>query len=200
MGRPPAREVWHFAARVAAWLAPCVAAWYLLAPAHARPVAWMAREIVGAGLGRRVTLEWQGALVAFVTDIALPAAGGREALLAVEVNPLVYTYGVALFAALALASRLPLSRALLGLALLLPFQAWGVAFDALVEIGVKGPFGAASAAGFSDLQRQLLPLAYQAGALLFPGLAPVAAWALLGGARGLLADTRTEGCEAAHGT
>lgn len=190
MARPSGREVWRFAARVAAWLAPCLAAWYFLAAAHARPVAWIARGMVGALIGGKVTaLEWQGTLLTLVTDIGFRLPDGREGLLAAEVNPLVYTYGTALFLALALASRLGFARAVLGLSILLPFQAWGVAFDVLVEIGIKGPPGAVSAAGFSDLQRQLLPLAYQAGSLLFPVLVPVAAWAALGGLRVLLPET-----------
>ena len=71
----------------------------------------------------------------------------------------------------------------LGLLILLPFQAWGVAFEVLVEIGVKAPREAAVAAGIGDFERELLPLAYQAGSLLFPVLVPVGAWAALGGLR-----------------
>jgi hypothetical protein len=184
MPRPSDREVLRFALRVAAWLVPCLAAWYFLAPFHARPVAWLARLGV-AVLARDIVtgLEWAGATVTFLTDIAIRVADGREGLLTVDTNPLVYTYGMALFAALSLASRMTPARIVLGLLILLPFQAWGVAFEVLVEIGVKAPREAAVAAGIGDFERELLPLAYQAGSLLFPVLVPVGAWAALGGLR-----------------
>jgi hypothetical protein len=182
MPRPPASAIWRFASRTLLWLVPCLAGWYALAPFHARPVAWSARLVVDAISRGIVTgLEWSGRTVTFVTDVAVLTRSGERAVLAPELDPLVYTYGAAFFAALALASRMPISRLLLGIVVLLPFQAWGVAFEVLAEVGVKVAPAVAAQAGITGLTRQLVPLGFQLGSLIFPVLVPVVAWAALGG-------------------
>jgi hypothetical protein len=187
MPRPPASAIWRFALRTLLWLVPSLAAWYALAPLHVRPVAWIARVVVDAISRGIVTgLEWSGRTVTFVTDVAVLTQSGARAVLAPELDPLVYTYGAAFFAALALASRMRFSRLLLGIVVLLPFQAWGVAFEVLAEVGVKVAPAVAAQAGITGFTRPLVPLGFQLGSLICPVLAPVVAWAMLGGMSPLL--------------
>ena len=82
-----------------------------------------------------------------------------------DLNPLIYTYGSALFLALALASP-AFSRILIGLAILIPFHALGLAFEMLAEIAASLPAdrGERRIVGF---KRELVPLGYQLGSLIF---------------------------------
>jgi hypothetical protein len=174
--RPPS-AVWRFALRVLAWLGPCLAAWYLLAPWYDRLPAWLAQGVVGLFQGGLVDgIEFEGRSLTFVTSVLVEAQPGRSGALVVEVNPLVSTYGAPLFAALVLASRGGWARLLAGLAILAPFQAWGIAFDFIASV-VRG--GLASQAGLARWQAEFAALAYQLGSLLFPTLAPLLAWAAL---------------------
>jgi hypothetical protein len=61
-------------------------------------------------------------------------------------------------------------------ALLLPFQAWGAAFDFLAQVGVKSGTEVATLAGLVGWRAEIIALAYQLGTLMFPVLAPVALW------------------------
>ncbi len=172
--------IWPFALRVLAWLAPCLAAWYWVAPWLARPAAWLARAIIALCANDVVSsLEFQARTVVFVTSIEVRQGAGPLGSVLVEVNPLIYTYGAALFAALMLASRARPWPILAGLALLLPFEAWGIAFDFLVNVGVRSGADVASQAGVIGWTREFVALAYQLGALIFPALAPVLVWALV---------------------
>src|SRR5687767_1362297 len=182
------RNVWEFAIRVLAWLGPAFGEWYLLSAAHARPVGWLAQDLVNA-LSRGIVkaLEWKSHVVTMVTDLAI-VSEGREGVLTHDLNPLIYTYGSALFLALALASRLRFSRILIGLAILIPFHAWGLAFEMLAEIGVKASPQIAASAGIVGFKRELVPLGYQLGSLIFPTLVPVLLWAMMGGLREVIPE------------
>jgi hypothetical protein len=173
---PPA-SVGSFVLRILAWLAPCFALWHFSAPYYGMLVGRLARLLVDSlhpGLVEAV--ERSGAELAFVTTLA-HSVGGRDAVLAPEVNPMVYTFGLAFFVALMLAARASPGRVLAGAALLMPFQAWGVAFDFLAQVGVRLGPEISRQAGFSDTGRELIALGYQAGSLIFPTLVPVLAWA-----------------------
>ncbi len=176
----PRNAIWPFALRVLAWLVPSLAAWYWIAPWLARPAAWLARGIVGLCAYDVVSgLEFQARTLVFVTSIEVRQGAGAVATLIVEVNPLLYTYGIALFVALMLASRARPWPIVAGLALLLPFQAWGIAFDFLVNVGVRSGAEVASQAGVVGGMREFVALAYQLGTLIFPALAPVLVWAAM---------------------
>ena len=167
--------IWRFALRALAWLAPCFALWYLIAPWYDRPAAWLARMLIDAWHDGLVdALEIQPHLVTFVTSLDVHAQGGVGRLL-LEVNPLLYGFGAPLLAALLLASRAPWTKLLLGLAALLPFQAWGIAFDFLAQI-VRTGAGVSAQAGLLGWRTEFVALAYQVGSLIFPALAPVALW------------------------
>ncbi len=177
---PPRSAVWRFALRALAWLAPCFAAWYWTAAWLARPAAWLARAAIWLADGGIVNgLEWEEGIARFVTNIEMSASPAQAAVLLVEVNPLLYTYGIAIVAALMLASRASWRKLLLGVALLLPFQAWGIAFDVLAQIVRAGP-QAASQVSLVGWKAEGVALGYQLGSLIFPTLAPVLLWAGMG--------------------
>jgi hypothetical protein len=166
-----------FVLRVFLWLAPCFAAWYLCAHAHTALVAAFARLIVAFFNGMLVSGTENAAELVFVTRLVVQRAG-ETGFLTVDVNPLIYTYGLALFLALMLGARARWTRVLLGAAILLPFQGWGVAFDFLAQVGAKmGPQVAAQAGLLGA--REAIALAYQLGNLVFPSVVPVVVWVAL---------------------
>ena len=77
-----------------------------------------------------------------------------------------------------LAARAKFWKILLGAAALLPFQSWGIAFDFLVQVGIRlGPEIAAQA-GLFGWRREAIALGYQIGSLILPSLMPVVLWAI----------------------
>lgn len=166
-----------FVLRVFLWLPPCFAVWYLAAPVHTEIAAGFARFFIALFNGLLVSATENGSELVFVTTLKVEQAA-KAGLLTVDVNPLIYTYGLALFMALMLASRARAWRLAAGAALLLPFQGWGIGFDFLAQVGAKlGPEVAAQARLLEV--REVIALAYQLGNLVFPSLVPVAMWVAL---------------------
>ena len=172
----PLDPVWRFALRVLALLAPAFLAWYLVAPWYDLAPAWLARGYLALWREGLVSgLEVAGRLLTFVTTLEIAGEAGQRGLLTVEVNPMVYTFGAALLAALLVASRVRWPKIVLGIALLAPFQAWGIAFDVLAQILHAHPELAASA-GADGAWAPVAALAYQVGSLVLPCLVPVVLW------------------------
>jgi len=171
-------SLWPFLGRTVAWLVPCFAAWYLLSRWHAPVPSWLAFHFIQLFQPNVVT-DWAYAdhLVTFGTTIKVRAAGGQMALLLPEVRALAYTWGLALFLALSLAARARAWTFAAGVALLLPLQAWGIAFDLLMQVGIGLRADLALQTGLSAGQREFIALGYQLGALILPSLAPVMLWA-----------------------
>ena len=167
-----------FVLRTFLWLPVCFAAWYAAAPYHGLVAGTLARAVIEPfGSGLVTSLERSGFDLEFVTGIAVRAGTGQPAILAPEVNPLLYTYGLAFFAALMLAARASVWKLLAGALALLPFQAAGIAFDFLVQVAVKSGPEVAASVGLLGGTRELIALGYQLGSLIFPTLIPVVLWA-----------------------
>ena len=127
----------RFVLRVFLWLPACLAAWYYSATQHAAIAGWLARIFIDQFKSGIVTaLERSGVDLVFVTSIKVHPAPGQTALLLPEVNPLVYTYGLAFMAALMLGARAKWWKIVICIVALLPFQAWGIAFDFLVALSL----------------------------------------------------------------
>ncbi len=171
--------VWRFVLRVFAWLPLCFAAWYFAANWHARPIGWIARFLISLdGQGLVTAVEYGNRVIVFVTRLEVHE-GGKIGVLTPEVSSLVYTFGLPLFLALMLASKASWRRLLLGVAVLLPFEAWSVAFDVLTQIAIRSGFDVSVRSGYSAWGREVLALGYQMGALIFPTVAPIIAWGFL---------------------
>lgn len=167
-----------FVLRTFLWMPVCFAAWYAGARYHAIVAGTLARAIIEPfGSNLVASLEQSGFDLEFVTRIAVRAATGESAVLVPEVNPLLYTYGLAFFAALMLAARAKWWKIVVGALVLLPFQAWGIAFDFLVQVGVKVAPEISAQAGLVGWRREFIALGYQLGSLIFPTLMPVLLWA-----------------------
>jgi hypothetical protein len=167
-----------FVVRVLLMLAPCFAAWYFTAPYHAAIVGPAALQFVEPWrVGLVTDLERSGFMLAFVTSLETRSLGGQVGFLIAEVNPLLYTYGLALFIALMLATRARVWKIVLGVAVMLIFQAWSVAFDFLVQVAVLSGPDVAARAGLLGWRREAIAIGYQAGTLIFPSLVPVLLWA-----------------------
>jgi hypothetical protein len=168
-----------FVLRTLLWLPLCFAAWYFTAQYQANIVGFLARLLIDQfKYGLISAREQAGFALVFVTTLQVPVAPGQFALLLPEVNPLPYTYGLAFFLALMLAARAKVWKIVAGAALLLPFQSWSVAFDFLVQVGVKLGPAVATQAGLLGWRSEVIALSYQIGTLIFPSLIPVILWAV----------------------
>lgn len=173
----PRPSLGGFALRIFLWLPPCLAAWYFTAPYHTVLVGALARQLANLFRSGLVSaLEYSRIDLVFVTSLEVHPEPGLTALLLPEVNPLLYTYGLAFFLALMLASRARGWNILLGIVVLLPFQSWGVAFDFLAQVAVKLGPDVAEQAGLLGWRRETIALFYQIGSLIFPSLIPVVLW------------------------
>ena len=159
------------------WLPPSSAAWYFSAQYHTAVVGELARLLVNQFTSGIVSaLERSGFDMVFVTTIMVHPELGQTALYTPEVNPLVYTYGLALFVALMLAERARWWKILIGAVVLLPSQSWGIAFEVLAQCIQFGP-DVSDQAGLSGWRLLAVGIGYQLGTFIFPSLIPVVLWA-----------------------
>ncbi|MHB1292563.1 MAG: exosortase H-associated membrane protein [Sulfuricella sp.] len=167
-----------FVLRILLWLPPCFAAWYFSAHYHAAIAGELAVLLVQQFTSGIVSaLEHPAIDLVFVTTLEVHPEPGMTALLLPEVNPLLYTYGLAFFLALMLAARAKWWKILVGAVVLLPFQSWGIAFDFLAQVGVTLGPDVSAQAGLFGWRREAIALGYQIGNLIFPSLIPVVLWA-----------------------
>lgn len=176
--KPDSPTLASFVLRTLLWLPVCLAAWYLGAKLHSAIVGGLSTVLLNLLRSGIVSgFEQAGQNLEFVTTLEVNAAPGQVGVLVPEVNPLLYTYGLAFFLALMLAARARWGAILAGAALLLPFQSWGIAFDFLVQVGIKLGPGVAAQAGVAGWRAEAIALGYQIGTLILPSLVPVALWA-----------------------
>ncbi len=157
------------------------ALWYFAGPVVTWPVRLLAAAVVHVGLDDIVrSVEQQASVITFVTSLR-PGNAAAAGAISVDVNALLYSYGMPMFAALALAARdgAWAKKLLLGIAILLPFVTWGVVADFLKNIAFSAGPLVASQTGFSQGERQAIAFAYQFGALILPTVAPAATWVLM---------------------
>lgn len=168
----------RFVLRSLAWLPVAFAVWYFAAPVLLAPSVWLAKALCALALPDLVSrVDQSAAMVTFVTRLGAAAANGRG-VATVDVNALLYSFGLPLFAALTLATRGSRGKSLLviGYVVLLPFITWGLLADFLKNIAITSNATIVSQAGFSSWQREAIALAYQLGSLILPAVAPVVLW------------------------
>ena len=170
-----------FIVKVFAWLPPAFVVWYFAAPILMWPAAIIAELVAQLGFADLVfDVERTGAMLTFVTTLKPDAALEISGRITVDVDMLLYSFGLPLYAALVLAAREPgwLRRLAIGYAALMPFVAWGVVADFLKNVAIAaGPFVAAQT-GFVAWQREAIVFAYQFGALILPAVVPGVVWVL----------------------
>ena len=171
----------RFVVAALAWLPVTLGAWYLLAPVLLWPVRLLVEFVANMGFRDLVrAIESGGRSLTFITTLK-PAEGVGAGVVSVDVNMLVYAFGMPLFAALTLAAReAKWWRTLaIGYAVIVPFVAWGVLADFLKGIAIVAPAAIASQTGFSGWQREMIAFAYQFGTLILPAVVPAVLWVLL---------------------
>lgn len=168
-----------FFVRALVCLFPLLALWYWAREWVVQPVAWLAEQAMLFFFSRWVVgSELHGVNQVLLTVLTVPHTSGRTADLAPEAVVLTYCYGLPLLVALFVAARarglwwkLPLCAAAL-----LPFQAWGVCFSWLLQVGVQAGEYTRAKTYFSVWDQNLIALGYQFGFLLLPTLAPLLLW------------------------
>jgi hypothetical protein len=159
----------------------CLAAWYVAAGAIGWLPARLAAPAIGAAAGRVVAVEPGHRTVAYVVEVEGPyrPGGAARAEARLDVPAATYTFGIAIFTALALAARgwRQPARFAIGVAILLPLPTFGIAFDAMRQLGSAPQIAPLLAWGGGT--REAIALGYQVGSLLLPTLAPIAAWLAL---------------------
>ena len=184
MARADSLGAW--VARVFLWLIPSFALWHFASGPLASLQATLATVGTNAWFpGLLSGWERAGGTIDFATRLHASAAG-RIGDLVFGVNARAYSYGLALYLALCLATDPRRWKGLLaGAAALLPVVAWGVLFDLLQQVFIS--HGALAARDYlpTGWERNLIALGYQAGAILLPMAAPVVAWGVVH--RGFLA-------------
>lgn len=180
---PATLTVRRFVVGTLGWLPLAFAVWYFAAPVLLAPVLLIVRALARIGLTDIVsTIEQSGTLATFVTT--LHAGGARSSgVVTVDVNLLLYSFGLPLFAALTLAVR---ERAwkrhlAIGYVALQPFIAWGVFADFLKNVAITAGTAVGSQTGFAPWQREVIAFAFQFGSLILPSVAPAVLWVALHG-------------------
>ena len=171
----------RFVLKVLAWLPAAFVVWYFGAPILLYPVRILLALVARAGLPDIVAgIEQSAAVFTFATTLKPGAALGGSALITVDVDGLLYAFGMPLYAALVVAAHEPRwpRKLALGYAVQLPFVVWGVLADFLKNIAItSGPL-VASQAGFAAWQREAIAFAFQFGSLILPTVVPAVTWVL----------------------
>jgi hypothetical protein len=158
------------------------AIWYFAGPLITWPVRLICDAVSSVAFADIIRgVEQHRAVVTFVTSLRPGSVQGPGAgAITVDVNVLLYSYGMPMFAALTLAAREAggWRKLAVGIAALLPVVAFGVIADCLKNVTFSAGALVASQTGFSLAQRQVIAFAYQFGALILPTVAPAAAWVL----------------------
>lgn len=178
--RAKAVRLSRFIVATLAWLVPAFAVWYFAAPIIVAPAVLLARLVAVLGLRDVVqSIEQTGTLATFVTT--LRAATGAQGVVTVDVNTLLYSFGMPLFAALTLAvhDQAWKRRLVVGYLVMLPFVAWGIVAEFLKNVAITAGPAIASQAGFAPWQREAIAFAYQFGALILPAVVPAVLWVAL---------------------
>jgi len=173
----------RFVLRVVAWLPLTFAVWYLAAPLLVWPVELLAELVTRSAFDWVKTVEQTGPLITFVTSLkpAEAASPGMKAVVSVESNVLLFSFGLPMLAALILATREPhrVRMLLIGFAVLLPFQAFSVVADFLKNVAILAGPAISSQTGINAFQRELIAFCYQFGTLILPTVAPAIVWVLM---------------------
>lgn len=172
-----------FVSRTILLMPICFAAWYFLAPYLNVPVA--------KGLELAMGLFFPGVLTeAIVTDrtfllltgLHVSLEDGRQAVLRLPANPLIYCWNLPLLTALTLAvprQRRLLSRLAIVYFGLLPAHVWGVMFQMLLNVTIQARPDIAAQVGLGDFGKTLVAIGYQFGYLMLPVISATFLWIIL---------------------
>ena len=171
----------RFVLKVLVWLPATFTVWYFAAPVLLWPARLAVELAARTGFSDLVrSVEQSGATLTFVTALKPGTAIAASGQLTVDVDMLLYSFGLPLYAALVLAARERgrMRKLAAGYVALIPFIAWGVLADLLKNVAItSGPL-VASQTGFVAWQRETIAFAFQFGSLILPTVVPAVAWVL----------------------
>ena len=177
-----ASPVSRLVVRVLGFLPLAFAVWYFAAPVLLWPAGLLASAVADTTLGDLVLrVQQHGAVFTFVTSLRPGSAAARpDAAVTVDVNGLLYAFGLPLFAALTLAARTPRRVRILaiGYAAVTAVVAWGLLADFLKNVAITSGPAIASQTGFSAGEREVIAFAFQLGSLILPTVVPAVVWVL----------------------
>lgn len=132
------------------------------------------------------SIEQSGHYIEIIVKITMPTQDvprGMIAELPVSLNPLKYTYGLALCWALILSSAAGLQKTLLNILisvlLLLPFQIWSIYFEVMEILFFKTEPNLLAYVYLFPWQLDIIAICYQIGALIIPPISPIIIWLFL---------------------
>jgi hypothetical protein len=178
----PPKSIGAFFVRCMLWFPICLAFWVIFAPVLHFPIALVMHALSWFGVPSwLLEVQQHPQTFTFVTSLRPPTSEtgfNQTARVTTEVNALLYTFGLPLFAALTLASAQPKpTRALwLGYLVLLPFFIAGVYATGLKQISVGASAEVAKQLEFSTLQNTVIAYVYQFSTLIMPPVTAIAAW------------------------
>jgi hypothetical protein len=133
-----------------------------------------------------ITQEFSNAVV--LTRFEAPgfegsAPGGQVAMLSADIDALMYCYGWPILLALVMATPLTWRRTFLqlgiGLLVLVPAQAFGIAGEILLQLSYNFGDEVKAAVEAAGASQYLVAFWYQFGYLILPPIVPVVAWILM---------------------
>ena len=181
MTAPAGNPLARFVITVFLWLPVTFAVWYFTAPVLLWPAALVIRLIAKTGLSDLVrTIESDGGTLVFLTTLK-PGEATGNAFISVDVNLLIYSFGLPLFAALTLAAREPRWPRILaiGYGVSLPFVVWGAIAEFLRTVAIASGPKIAAQTGLVAWQREIIAFAYQFGSLILPAVVPAVLFVVL---------------------
>ena len=170
----------RFVTLTLAWLPVAFALWYLGAPLLLAPAMLLAEVVLRGGFADIVSRVDASDGVVTVLTALKPGQAIAGGAVSVDVNVLLYSFGLPMFAALVLAAREPrwLRKLAIGYVVMMPVVAFGIVADFLKNIAITAGPMVASQTGFSALQREAIVFAFQFGSLILPTVVPAAVWVL----------------------
>lgn len=180
----PPTSIGAFFVRCLFWFPACLFLWVVFAPVLHFPMALVMHALSWFGIPHwLLEVQQNPQTFTFVTSLRPPTAQAgfsQVARVTTEVNAMLYTYGLPLFAALTMACAQPQrTRALWrGYLFLLPFLIAGVYATGLKQISVGASPEVAKQLEFSTLQNTVIAYVYQFSTLIMPPVTAIAAWFL----------------------
>lgn len=162
--------------------------WYWSAGWHLAPVTLISQIIVQWLVPDALLwLKLDGHLLLVATNFAREANGAvispvlNAEVLGFQLNPLTYSYGLPLLAALMLAtpSQQPFKRCLQGLLLLMPLEVFSIVVSVLKILSFEVGAAFQIQQALHPWTLEVIAVGYQLGVLLLPMIAPLILWVIL---------------------
>ena len=180
----PSNPLYAFLLKTLIWLPLSFVFWYQAANLLSLPLTTISKFALQQSTTHLLTnVELGDHKLTFVTpfEAEVPAAQAQQGkgLIVVEINPLIYGYGLPLLIALLFAAEglsVSLGKLFIAYVALLPFQAWGVCFEFLKTVAFDLGPAVAAQVNFSPWTREGIALGYQFGYLILPPISTAVLW------------------------